>query len=398
MLRTALICLLTLSLSATCFAAKTTVVLNGKVVAIPMVEAGGHAYLDVAALAKILGWKVTYNAAAHKVMLSTAAGAAAPTTTAGGHGAAGTGSPSSRTVELAGDNGVLGRVYSLRKDTPLHFSLKSAEFTTQQVVVGEHAQFPSAAEKLLVLHFTVQNPSTDERYVRYDSLRFTAVDAMNVNHEGDNVDWGDEQSHQPVRISLKPAQRIDCYTALKVPAKGPIPKLMVLPGSDNDGPVLRYDLRDKVTGLQPPIADPADATGATALDKVPAAAAAAYPLEGFDFTLEGLGWSTADLLGDGALENGERYLVATVLLQNDCPTEQYARYDMVTPTLISTDNEELKYNDMLLATANRAVRQDVAAGQSMRVRLIFTVPADTTPGTLSVCQGDSRTFVYQVGR
>jgi hypothetical protein len=393
MLRTALICLLLLALSATCFAAKTTVVLNGKVVAVPMTEGGGKAFIDIAALAKLLGWKVTYTPKTHKVVISTAAPKPAPKPAATGGGGAG----SAGTVELAGDNGVLGRVYSLRKDTPLYFSLKSAEFTTQQVVVSDDLLVPDAEEKLLVLHFTVQNPSKDEQFVRWDSLNFTAIDAMNVNHEGRYV-WGDEQSQQAVSISLKPAQRIDCYTAIEVPAKGPIPKLMVLPGREGNGPILRYDLRDKVTALQAPIADPTDATGATALEIVPAAANVAYPLHSLDLTLEGLSWSTADLLGDGPREDGERYLVATVSMKNDAGTEQYARWDTLTLGLTSTDGEDLAYQGMLLATANRDFGQAIPKGQTVRVRLVFLVPPDTTPATLSVREGQSRTYLYQVGQ
>jgi hypothetical protein len=99
--------------------------------------------------------------------------------------------PKSGTVQLAGDNGVFGTVYSINKGNPIYFRLKSVEFTTNQVTIGENLYVPSAEEKLMVLHFTVQNPQKTEQFVRWDTLRFTAADAMNTNHEGDN-EWGDE--------------------------------------------------------------------------------------------------------------------------------------------------------------------------------------------------------------
>lgn len=391
MLQRLLACAVLVVLCANVFAAKTTVVLNGKVVTVPMVESGGKAFLDIAALAKLLGWKVTYLPANHKVMINSgaaAAGAAMPS--AGGAGAASKG-----TVQLAGDNGVLGQLYSLRKDRPLYFVLKSAEYTVGQVVVGDRLMAPDKDHKLLVLHFSIQNPAEDEQYVRFDSLSFTAVDAMNVNHEG-RGDWGDELSRQPVRISLKPAQKIDCYTAIEVPAKGPIPKLMVLPG-ENNGPILRYDLRDKVTGLVAPFVDTSDATGASALGVIPAVQNTAYPMADFDLSLEGLAWSSADLLGRGAPRNGSRYLVATVTMTNKNPGEQYLRWDTPTCELLSTDGEELRYQGMLLATADRSVGQSIKAGQSMRVRLVFEVLAGATPATLTISEQQSRSYVFEIG-
>ena len=101
--------------------------------------------------------------------------------------------PTAPTVQLAGDNGLFGNVFKIKKEGTLFFRLKSAEYTTEQVVMGDTLYVPTSEEKLLVLHLTIQNPSKSEQFVRWDSLNFTAVDSMNNNHEG-NSDWGDDDA------------------------------------------------------------------------------------------------------------------------------------------------------------------------------------------------------------
>jgi len=386
MIRHCVLFLLLLTLSIAALAAGTTVVVNGKTVTVPVMVVDGKAYADVAALMQILGGKATYDAATNKLVVNSTGTATTPPTTSGGG--------STGTVQLAGDNGVLGNVYSICKGSPLYFSLKSAEYTTKQVVIGNSLTVPKAGEKLLLLHFSVQNPQKTERFVRFDSLRLTAIDAMNVNHEC-TASWGDADSHQPLEISLKPAQHIDVYTAIAVPAKGIVPKLMVQSPNDTDGPVLRYDLHDKVTALAAPIADPADAAGATALETVPGQAGTAYPYGNFDITVEKFA-TTTDTLENGAPEDGASFQVVTLLMKNQAPSESFLRWDTITAALTGADGEELKYNSMLFASANRSFEQNVKPGQQVRVRIYFTVPKGSTPKTLALKEGESRTYEFEV--
>lgn len=384
MYRYLVLSLLVLLSTTVVFAANTTVVLNGKVVSLPVIDAAGKAYVDIVALMQMLGGKATYDAAADKLYISSTA----PATAGGGGG----GAPG--TAQLAGDNGELGKVYTLGKASPLYFSLKKAEYTVSQVSVGDQTVTPTVDEKLLVLHFTVQNPQKTEQYVRFDSLRFTVVDALNANHEGRN-DWGDVQNRAPMAQTLKPAQTVECYTAIAVPAAGEVPKLMVLPSQENDGPVLRYDLRGQVAALPAPVADPADATGATALETVPAQLNAACSLAIFDVTVEKTEYVTTALEGE-APEDGARFLVATLLLKNKSATNTYLRWDAIQPVLTSGDGEELAYKEMLAATANRSIAQDTKAGSELRVRIYFVVPKDVATKTLAIKEGESRTYQFEV--
>ena len=313
--------------------------------------------------------------------------------------------PAAPAVQRAGGNGVFGKVYSSCQTGTLYFRLKSAEFTVDQVSVGETHYSPEADQKLLLLHFTIQNPQKVEQLVRWDSLNFTAVDAGNSNHEG-GADWGDETasatgsrpSHNKVDMNLKPAQTIDVYTVVKVPAKGIIPKLMVLPGEDN-GPILRYDLtkpENKVTPLKPPVADPSDPSGYTALETVPAALNAVCSGDCFDVTVQKFDYTTGKLDKEDPPEEGTRYLVATLLVKNDTPEKNQLRWDMLGPGLTSTDGGERNYEGMLLATADRSFDRNLNPGEEVTVRIYFTVPKDVTPKTLTLKEDNSRTYVFNV--
>lgn len=308
--------------------------------------------------------------------------------------------PTAPTVALAGDKGEFGTVYSLSKQSPIYFRLKSAEFTTDQVVIGDNIYVPTADQKMLVLHFTVQNPQKNELYVRWDSLRFTAVDKTNNNCEGNNH-WGDEDDPKrgSVGLSLKPTQKVNCVTPIFVPANGIVPKLMVLPGDDNDGPILRYDLsgnpKNKVAPLPVPIADPDDKTGYTALETVPGVVGTSYPYGNLDITVEKFEYTTS-ALGERTPEEEGRFLLVTVLMKNEMPAEYFVRWDVLSPTLTSTDGEELSYVDMLMASSNRPFAQEMKPRAEVRVRLVFNVPQDVTPKTLLLKEEDSRGYEFEV--
>jgi len=373
MVRIFLVVLLCLA-GMTAFAATLTV--DGKTVNVPVVEVNGKAFVDIVALMKLLGGAATYNVATHKVSVSS--------TTAGSGG----------TAELAGENGVFGKVYSIRKESPLYFCLKRAEYTTAQVVLNDRLYTPNADEKLLVLHFSVQNPQKSGLFIRGDmALGMTVVDAMNVNHNP-VTGWADEENRKAVSLTLKPAQKLDVYAVFAVPAKGPVPKLMVLPG-DNNGPILRYDLHDKVTALPAPFADAADPTGATALTTVPAKMNVVYPFETWSASVDGF-TTTTDAILEHKLDPGDKYMLVNMTVKNMNTFDIPLRYDTFAASLTSTRWRKLAYHSLLFASSYREVGQKVPSGEVLHVRLYFTVPKGVTAKTLTLKQGDSRSYVIDV--
>ncbi|MHB9107431.1 MAG: DUF4352 domain-containing protein [Armatimonadota bacterium] len=358
MFRHLTLCLLLLA-GLAAFAA-TNVVVNGKTVDMPVLSSNGKMYIGVADLIRLLGGTVSFDAAANKLVINVGTADAA------------------ESAQLAGDNGELNKIYSLVKSNPIHFSLLSAEYTTTPFTIGTNYYVPKADEKLLVLHFTVQNPQDKTNFVRYDRLRITAVDAMNVNHEAVQG-WGDEENKGNVALELKPKQKLACYAGIIVPAKGVVPKLMIMPWREGDGPILRYDMRDKINPLPTPFPNPADATGATALEIVPAELGKAYPYANFDMAVEKFNYIDTKIGDTIAPPAGGRFLIVTMLVKNRSPRDAHLRQDFLKPYVTDTDGAEVKYRGMLLATRDANVAQDLKPGAELRVRLFFAVEKGSTP-------------------
>jgi len=185
------------------------------------------------------------------------------------------------TVQMAGDNGKMSVTYTIGKgDEAINFALLRAEFTTTRLCLTDKTVCPTADGKLLVLHFTIQNPNAKETFFNWATLKFTAVDSENANRESLGY-AGKEGSGDVHSASLKPAQKIEVWNAFDLPAKLSVPKLIVQHGEDQ--PVLRLYFGPKdIKGLPAPLADPADPTGATARSEVPAGVNTYYPFANFD--------------------------------------------------------------------------------------------------------------------
>ena len=82
MFRHLVLCLLLCISGLAAFAATTTVVLNGQAVTVPVIESNGKAFVDIAALMKLLGGSATFNADAHKLFINSSGQSTTPARTA----------------------------------------------------------------------------------------------------------------------------------------------------------------------------------------------------------------------------------------------------------------------------------------------------------------------------
>lgn len=185
------------------------------------------------------------------------------------------------TTQMAGDDGKVNVAYTIGKTDPVNITLTDARLSVERFPIGIYSYAPAKDEKLLVLTYTVQNPNSTETRYNSGTLKFTVVDQEDENHVFINEvrrKDGDER----LDIGLKPAQKIEVQTAIVVPAKGTVPKLIV--EHRNGGPVLRYDLRPFLKGLEAPYA------GETPFDakaEIEAKADTYYPMMGYDVKFVG---------------------------------------------------------------------------------------------------------------
>jgi hypothetical protein len=297
------------------------------------------------------------------------------------------------TTQLKGEYAEFGKTYTLGKNDPLNITLKSAEYTIDPVKVGDSTYVPNAEEKLIVFHMTYHNPQPSERYTRWDSVAFTVVDPQSQNHDG-LKDLGMEKDKSSCSMSLKPAQKIEVYGVMPVPAKGEMPKLII---KSSDELVLRYDLKGKVKGLPAEYADPSDKTSATVLDKIPAKMGIYYPLGNLAVKLDKIEINDDPKMGENEAEEGEVFLVAYMTVKNVAAAPEYLRWDTFDPVITDTDGVETGSNtDMFQKSKDRSFSADIQPGQEITVRSIFKIPEDTDLKTLSMHLGENRTFIFDI--
>ena len=297
------------------------------------------------------------------------------------------------TEQLKGEYGLIGHTYTLGKTNPWNITLKSAEYSIGIVRSGDKAVCPNREQKLLLLHFNVHNPQKSLALLRFDTMRITAVDANDKNWEGEGS-LNNETTNENVNQQFKPAQKMDVYTVVIVPANGEIPKLMLTAG---DKTVIRYDLRGQVKPLPEPIADPNDKTGATALANVQAKLGDFYPASMYNVAVEKVSLSDGPIDGKSAGPGG-KFIVANISVKYLATYGATLRFDTFMITGLDADGLPIKGgNDLLAPSSDTHVGIHVDPGQEVKFRAFVKVNKGVTPKSLVITGGNNgRSFIYNV--
>lgn len=298
------------------------------------------------------------------------------------------------TTQFSGENAQLEITYTLGKSYPFNLTLKSAEYRVDPITVGDNIYTANKDEKFLVLHFTYHNPQKLESFVRWDSFPMTIVDPKDQNHDGPK-DLGMEKDSSSCAMAFKPAQKVDVYSLMVVPAESEMPKLII---KSSDDTVLRYDLRGKVKGLPALYADPKDKTGATALPKIPAKPGDNYYVGVFKFNLDSVAYSSSTTMGELEAGEGEKLLVAKFTLTNTSPQEQFIRWDSLQAKIKDVDGVEVcSAADMFQNSKDKSFGASLTPGQEIKLRYVFRIPNDTSLKEFTIAiNDDGRTFIYDI--
>jgi hypothetical protein len=364
------------------------VFVNGKATSKPAIRQGNETYIP---LSTLVAAGVPVKTSGSRIEITLTAG----NTTDAVSGA----------TALVGGTGELGKTYTIGKRDPVNFTLKSAEFAVKRMQIGSSKFEPEASEKLLILRFTVQNPQKKDLEFSTFNLRFTAVDSKDVNSSPEpygSAYIAREGEFVPLKVRLKPTQKIDAYAILTVSSAGVIPKLIVQSSNNNDQePVVRYDLGKKVKALPAPYNDPSDPSGATALASITAKAGVFVPMRFSSLRLDGAAF--ADTFDQRAASGGKRWLVVTMTLKNDIQPGG-ANLDVgdcsFGVVLTASDNETDSQQRCGLALykggREERLRVEVAPGNESALRLVFEVPSDVTGKSLAITEEKARTVVFDL--
>ena len=297
------------------------------------------------------------------------------------------------THQMAGeDHALIGTTYTLGKANPINVTLDKVEYTVEPVRIGSSIFAPRADQKLMVLHYSLHNCVPRNYGISWGTLEITAVDANDTNWRY-VTQIGIEDTLEQCNMSLKPGQKTKVYTCIVVPAKGEIPKLMLQSG---DKLVLRYDLRGKLKPLPPPIADPADPTGATALEKVPAQMGVYYAYKEHFGEVDSVAFSTTPINGKAPPKNC-RYLLVIGKGKNPHPAKFRYSWGTFAPKLQDVDGGTVSWGDtVLFASRDDTLNAEVEQGQEIGFRILYIVKNGVQLKSLSMSEGGGRQYVYDV--
>jgi hypothetical protein len=371
------------------FAQKTfQVFVNGKATSKPAIRQGNETYIP---LSTLVAAGVPVKTSGSRIEITLAAG----NTTDAVAGAA----------QLVGGAGELGKTYTIGTRDPINFTLKSAEFSVKRLDIGPSKFAPELAEKLLILRFSVQNPQKKDLEFSTFNLRFTAVDSKDVNVSPEPYGFAyvaRDGEFVPLKVRLKPAQKIDAYAVLVVSSAGVIPKLIVQSSSSNDqAPVVRYDLSKKVKALPAPYSDPSDPSGATALASITAKAGVFVPMRFSSLRLDGV--SFVDTFDQRAAGDGKRWLVANLTFKNEIAVggdnlsvDSCAFGLLFTASDGETESMQRCGLSIYKAAREERLKTDLPAGNEVGLRLALAVPSDVTGKSLAITEEKARTVVFDL--
>ncbi|HRK20558.1 MAG TPA: hypothetical protein PLX06_02035 [Fimbriimonadaceae bacterium] len=305
---------------------------------------------------------------------------------AGGQGAKGKTPPPTQTkpivgtAQMPGDNGKVGTPYQLGKTgDELIFTLEKAEFASR-LLLSDNDKFPKAGERLLVVTYSVQNPGKSDRFFFNQSFSFTVVSPDDQNFVYDGARGSGAAAYHPDRkepmsIQLKPAQKVKAIAVISMHPRGPVNKLIVQ--RHKDTPVLRYDMKEKVSPMTGAFAGK---DGLEILDVGSAIIETPFDLGGWDVNVEKVSEELLPI-GSYAPPAGQKCVILTVHIKNVGFRPGPMHSSLILPKMTDEDGSELTYpNAMLKNSAPESFNNGaIGSGEEARFRMVFYAPLLTKP-------------------
>ena len=308
------------------------------------------------------------------------------------------------TAPMPGGFGKFGQTYKISRDgMPINFTVLSAQYSTATYNVRSNlSEMVDANHKLLVIHYSIENPNTSDLYVASWSL-FQAVDSSDQTIP-DSAESRRATDKNGLSMTIKPGQSIDdIVTYISVPSEAKIPKLILkyAPVKSNYK-VIRYMMGaapNLIKPLKPPFADPTDKSGSRALAQITSTVGATYSTGFCDLSVDSIELIPGHL---GALvpPDGKQFLVAKVTATNKAWAGFYfnGKYKVT----VKTDDDKLSDFSILKAGHDEAFQGlALESGETSAQRIVIPVSKDAKLNTLSIAidmgnEGITRAFVYDL--
>jgi hypothetical protein len=304
-------------------------------------------------------------------------------------------SPSSPVVlgtnQLPGNFGKLGTTYTIGKESPLNFTLMSAEYRVGRFI-GEDMEsqigfYPGKEEKLLIINYTVQNPSPRDARLWYNTFKFAAVSGDDKNFLKLNKPFiGGNKTYQ--EVNLKPGQKVVQSAVFAVPSEGETPK----------SPVIRYDLTGKVKKLSAEVSD--DGYTPKPSLALPLGSYGQFPA--FDFKVISFAAFT-ESIRDMVPESGNEQWVLKIGTKGQVVRPSHLWYNGFKVTIKTTDGDLITpaQNSRLIRNGSSSTFDGpVPVGEEQSFRVILDLPKGSKPSEVRIRWVDSdkeyRNYVIKI--
>ena len=281
---------------------------------------------------------------------------------------------------------IFGQAYTIGKANAMDLTIKGAEYVATRIRIGDEVTFPRVGEKLVVLHFTMQNPLPKGQAARISTFDWTVVDSMNSNHTPEFGLAGREPGSDVLDLSLKQGQKADGYVFFKLPDNCSAARIIVKSHTDAGTPSAVY-----AGFAMKPLAAPFADSG----DEIPARIGAVYPTGLFDMKVEKIEFASGDALG---MQAGVRCALFTIWIRNKS-TDDFGPASGGGFCYFLTDSAGgslERQGGTLDPISARAMDVTLNPGAEARYRIVFPTSSGAGLGDFTISEGDGRTFKYDL--
>lgn len=275
-------------------------------------------------------------------------------------------------VQLAGDNGRLGQLYTLGTRSKFNVAVQKLSYTVVGKTFGTTFVGAKEGQKLLRLDMLAHNPNPRAMQFWRGTLRISAIGSDNNTYRA--IYLGNPNvPHAETNSRMLPAQRVPFFTLIPLPSNVRVQRVVIQ--HQNHTPVLRIPINSTnvIQKLPAPFAA-ATGNGAVVATPIIARTNAEFPLH--DVTFNVLQTSTTDTLFERRrLKTGYTNFVALVRLKNPTGVRRAVWRGRFRPFVKNADGETFSTFQLVSGSRDEAINTQLAPGAEMTVRFIIPVPS-----------------------